>query len=87
MDERELAREVQQIPDRFADRLDPRALAAIRSLVSGGEWQEALDVLVAALTQSGASVTEAEKDALRPLLRRVQLADEPLDQLKVSQQP
>lgn len=55
----------------------------IRELASVGERAEAVSNLIAALAQSGAVVTPAERDELRALAQETGEGDEFLDGLTV----
>lgn len=68
MTEAELATLTAGLPERFADRLPASDLDGLRLMASGGEWDELLDLLVAALEQTRAHVTSEERNQLRDAL-------------------
>lgn len=68
MNEAELAARTALLPELFAGRLPESALEGMRSMANGGEWDELLDLLVAALRQTGTAVTADERDQLRAVL-------------------
>jgi hypothetical protein len=68
MSEAELATVTAGLPERFADRLQGPDLDGLRSMARGGEWDELLDLLVAALRAARAPVTREERDQLRDAL-------------------
>jgi hypothetical protein len=84
MNEADLAARTALLPELFAGRLPDSALDGIRSMASGGEWDELLDLLLAALTQTGAVVTAEERDQLRAVLTGWGLPTSVVDNLTVS---
>jgi hypothetical protein len=68
MNRAELAGRTAQLPELFADRVPASDLAGLRSMAGGGEWDELLDLLIAALRVTGAPVSVDELDELRTLL-------------------
>ncbi|MGH3728492.1 MAG: hypothetical protein ACRDTU_07035 [Micromonosporaceae bacterium] len=58
---------VADLPDRYADRLSAPELEPMREFVSVGEWDEALDLLVAILRHFRTRVTDEERDELHRL--------------------
>jgi hypothetical protein len=83
MNEADLAARTALLPELFADRLPQSALDGIRSMARGGEWDELLDLLLAALTQTGAVVTADERDQLRAVLTGWALPTGEIDKLAV----
>ncbi|HEY2639775.1 MAG TPA: hypothetical protein VGI66_07800 [Streptosporangiaceae bacterium] len=83
VNEAELATRTFELPDMFADRVSERALGALRSMARGGEWDELLDLLVAALRQAGAAISAGERDQLRDVLAGWGLPTDQLDELAV----
>jgi hypothetical protein len=83
MNEADLATRTAMLPELFAGRLPESALDGIRSMASGGEWDELLDLLLAALTQTGAVVTADERDQLRAVLTGWGLPTGEVDNLAV----
>jgi hypothetical protein len=68
MNQAGLAGRTARLPELFADRVPASDLAGLRSMAAGGEWDELLDLLVAALRVTGAPVSVLELDELRSLL-------------------
>lgn len=68
MSEADLATRTATLPELFADRVPASALDGLRSMADGGEWDELLDLLVAALRQTGAAISAAERVELREVL-------------------
>ena len=66
--EAELATLTAGLPERFADRLPEADLDGLRSMARGGEWDELLDLLVAALRATRARLTSEERDELHDAL-------------------
>jgi hypothetical protein len=84
MDDRELARLLEALPDRFADRVPGPQLEALRSLAEAGEYEEFLDALLAGLRKRHTLVTADERDQLDRLLRAMHLSTRPLTDLHVA---
>lgn len=82
--EAELAARTKRLPDRFANRVRSADLEGLRSMASGGEWGELLDLLIAALQYRGSAITASERDELRDLLTSWGLATGQLDALVVT---
>jgi hypothetical protein len=68
MTEAELAELTAGLPERFADRVAASDLDGLRSMARGGEWDELLDLLIAALERTRARVSSQERDQLRDVL-------------------
>jgi hypothetical protein len=68
VDQHELARRAHGLAGRFADRLDPADLAAVREYAEAGEWGEEIDLLVACPKARRQPVTIAEREELVTLL-------------------
>ena len=83
MNEPGLAQRTFELPEVFADRLPESTLRALRSMARGGEWDELLDLLVAALRQTVSAVTVDERDQLRQVLEGWRLPTGQLDELVV----
>ena len=83
MNEADLAARTAQLPELFAGRLPDSVLDGIHSMASGGEWDELLDLLLAALTQTRAVVTAEERDQLREVLAGWGLPTAKVDDLTV----
>lgn len=82
--EAELAARTKRLPEKFADRVQQADLEGLRSMAGGGEWDELLDLLIAALRSSGSAITADERDELRDLLAGWRLPARQLDDLVVS---
>lgn len=83
MNESEVIARTQALPELYADRVPPVDLEGLRSMASGGEWQELVDLLVASLSSSHARVTVAERDDLRSLLEAMDMPTSQLSTLNV----
>jgi hypothetical protein len=83
MDYNEMARRTSALPDQFAARLDESTNRGLRAMNGGGEWDELMDLLVAALIENGAGVTPAEQQELKTLLDAMQMPTAQAKQLKV----
>lgn len=83
MDEHELARRASVLPDQFAARLDESTNNGLRSMNGGGEWDELMDLLVAALVGLGAAVTTGEQQELRELLEAMDMPTDSVQHLTV----
>ena len=68
MNEAEVIERAQALPELYADRVPPVDLDGLRSMASAGEWQELVDLLIASLTHTQATVTVGERDELRSLI-------------------
>lgn len=68
LEQRELAKAMRQLPDRYADRLRPRTFEHITGDAAAGRWEAAVDRLITALCIQGEPVTVAECDELRAVL-------------------
>jgi len=67
--------------ERFAGRLDPAALAAVREYAEVGEWGEEIGLLLACLRAARQSLTAAECAELLALLEAIGLPGTPAQQL------
>lgn len=74
----ELARNMQHLPSRFADRLDRDDIDGLRAMAEAGEWAEEIDLLIAVLASTQRPVTALERHDLADLLTQL---DMPADQL------
>jgi hypothetical protein len=83
MNEAELATKTFNLVDRFADRVPENDLSGLRSMAGGGEWDELLDLLIAALDQTRAPVTSQERDELRDVLAGWGMPTDRLQELAV----
>jgi hypothetical protein len=85
MDEHEMVRRLRTLPDQFAARLDDSTNRGLRSMNGGGEWDELMGLLVAALVDIGAAVTPSEQNELRALLEAMHMPTAQIRDLKVAQ--
>ncbi|MBO0823244.1 MAG: hypothetical protein J2P27_05220 [Actinobacteria bacterium] len=83
LNEADLAARTKRLPEMFADRVPGTDLEGLRSMAAGGEWDQLLDLLVAALQVTGAAISAEEHDLLRELLTGWGIATEQLDNLVV----
>jgi hypothetical protein len=83
--EAELAARTKRLPDHFADRVRDTDLEGLQSMAGGGEWGELLDLLIAALRLTGATITAGERDLLRDLLTGWGLPTDQLNELVAGQ--
>ena len=83
MNESEVIARTQALPELYADRVPPVDLDGLRSMASGGEWQELVDLLLASLSSSQAKVTAGERDELRSLLEAMDMPTGQLGTLNV----
>jgi hypothetical protein len=84
MEDKELARRAYALPDRFADRLDPKDLANIREYADVGEWGEEIEELLASLRHDDRAITTAEHEEIQALLDAMGESPELLNQLRVA---
>jgi len=80
----ELAKLTADLPERFADRLSVSDLDGLRSMAGGGEWDELLDLLIAALQQEQTQISHHERDLLREVLTGWDMPTGLLDGLNVA---
>jgi hypothetical protein len=78
---RELAGTMRRLPGRYADRLQPRTLERITAAAAAGQWEKAVEQLIAALRSGAERVTPQERDQLRALLEALNLPSERADPL------
>lgn len=83
MNDTNVIEQVKALPDRYASRVRPNDLYAMRAMASGGEWQELVDVLLGSLNLTQATVTASELDALRSLLAAMGMSEDLLGRLNV----
>lgn len=83
MELREFMDLADRLIDQLAPRLDPQQVGYIREDARGGDWDEALDLLVATLDKRRSPITPAERDTLRQLVERCGWSTERLDNLNV----
>jgi hypothetical protein len=73
--------------DRLAPRLDPQQASFIRNDAYVGEWDEAIDNLIATLVKRDVPITAAEKQDLLALTSFMKWPDSKLDGLNVASPP
>lgn len=73
MNEAEVIERAQALPELYADRVPPVDLDGLRSMASAGEWQELVDLLMASLSNTQATVTVSERDELRSLIEAMDM--------------
>ena len=83
MDETEIIRRAEGLPDRFADRLPGQTVQSLRLMEAGGEYGELVIELAAALAAGGVPVTVRERNELRDLLDATGMPAEPIGRLVV----
>jgi thioredoxin-like negative regulator of GroEL len=83
MDGYEIAERAHALPDKFANRLEPAELAAVREYAEVGEWGEEIDLLLVSLRAGQRSVTAAERTELIDLLEAMGMPTEAVDALNV----
>jgi hypothetical protein len=83
MKESEVIERVEGLPERYAGRVRLEDLDGMRSMAGGGEWQELVELLVASLGLTQASVSAAERDELKSLLEAMNLPTDALTDVKV----
>ena len=59
------------LPEPFAERLDSGASWGVHKAVRAGEWDKALEMLLAGLAESGAPVSAAERSELITMLAEI----------------
>ncbi|MGH8881186.1 MAG: hypothetical protein ACRD0P_28190 [Stackebrandtia sp.] len=69
----QLPSSVPALAERYADRLDPVHARMVGELTAGGEWAEAVDVLVLALRTTHAQITPPERDELIAVMTTCEL--------------
>jgi hypothetical protein len=71
MDRHEFAQRAQRLPGMFAARLTADDLEDVGDAIRAGEWDVGLSNLVAALDQTSAPITAAERAELSALLTAI----------------
>lgn len=84
MDKIELAKRASKLPAHYEDRLNPETYTDINRSVRVGEWGEAIAQLVAALHQTGTTITSEEHAELNELLTAMHRPTDQLDTLTVA---
>ncbi|SEG84515.1 hypothetical protein SAMN04489712_11717 [Thermomonospora echinospora] len=77
----ELAEVMRRLPERYADRLTPRTLQGISGAAAAGQWEQAVDRLLAALRARSAPVTAGERDELHMVLAALRMPADRVDAL------
>jgi hypothetical protein len=83
VNESEVIEHTEALPDRYANRVRPEDLDGMRSMAEGGEWQELVDILIASLALTQASVTQDERDELNSLLEAMDMPTNALAGLNI----
>jgi len=83
VNEAEVIERAQALPELYADRVPPVDLDGLRSMAGAGEWQELVDLLVASLSNTQATVTASERDDLRSLIEAMDMPSDLLATLNV----
>ncbi|MQA94569.1 MAG: hypothetical protein GEV11_07905 [Streptosporangiales bacterium] len=83
MDLNTMARLTAELPERFADRVDPATAKHLHTIARGGETGELLDLLLHVLREDHASITTAERDELAALLTACEMPTKMLDGIHV----
>jgi hypothetical protein len=83
VNETEVIERAKALLDRFAGRVRPNDLDAMRDMAGGGEWEEVVDVLVGSLNLTRAAVSASERETLRSLLAAMGMPEDPLGGLNV----
>lgn len=78
---------IDQVPDRFAERLDAEGLDVVRDALEAGEWAYALEELAARLVHAGATITRVERHQLAELFRASNADLAVLDEVKRREEP
>jgi hypothetical protein len=78
---RELAATMRILPGRFADRLSTRKLRQVTDAAAAGQWEEAVEKLIAALHVRAAMITGTEREELCAVLEALNMPREHLDAL------
>ena len=84
MNEAELAGLTAELPERFAGRVSDSSLRNLQSYADAGEWDELLDLLVAALKSTGAHLSRKELEELRRIFTEWRLPTDELAGLNVA---
>jgi hypothetical protein len=84
MTEADLATRTAELPGRSADRVPATDLDGLRSMARGGEWDELLDLLLAALSRAHAAITSEEGGWLRQALTGWGMPDHVLTDLNIA---
>lgn len=74
---------VDKVVHQFVDRVDPVTAEFIQTMSDTGEWGEAIECLMAALTQDQIPVTPTERADLARLVNDLQRQTAPIDDLNV----
>jgi hypothetical protein len=87
MDLHEFMHRADSLIERLGPRIDARQAGFIRDNAHGGDWDEAIDNLIATLTKNQVPITTAEHAELFALLAFMKRPDSPLDGLAVTAPP
>lgn len=78
---RELAAAMRRLPARYADRIGLRLQQKVTEAAASGEWERAIDQLIAALRSRSAPVSADERDELQSVLRALHMPGGAVDAL------
>ena len=78
---RALAAVMRRLPGRYAGRIGPRLQQKVTEAAASGEWEWAVQQLVAALRSRSAQISAEERDELRFLLTALHLPADGVDAL------
>ncbi len=78
---RALAAVMRRLPARYGDRIGPRLQQKVTDAAASGEWERAVEQLIAALHSRSAPVSAEERDELRSVLAALHLPADGVDAL------
>lgn len=87
MDAHEQALRAAALPDMFRDRVDPARMVFIDDYTDEGQWDLALEYLVANLDGANSLVTCKERDELKALADSMAMPGDFLEHLRVAAEP
>lgn len=80
-EQRELAEKMRALPGRYAERLSSGASARITVLAGAGQWEKAVEQLIASLCSRSQAITGTERGDLHTLAGALNLPAERIDAL------
>jgi hypothetical protein len=83
MDERRLLAALKELPGQYVGRVRKEDVPGIQSMAQAGEWRELVDLLVASLAYTHASITADEASALRSYLDDLGIQDSAIDEITI----
>src|SRR3954468_6721863 len=87
MDFAEFTQRADDLINRLAPRIDQQEAGLIRSDAYGGDWDEAIDNLIAALAHDHVLITPSERTDLLDLFEYMKWSDTKLDRLTITEPP